>query len=502
MADWYCSSVSYTAVAQFAITHAYVIGDLIRQLATPTVGNERVFRCTTAGTTAGSEPSWTLTKGGTTSSGTAVFTEVTGNSTYNWAAPHARMENAIAWMASNERIFVSSDHTQTTTATKTMGLTGTTPQAISVNKAGSVPPVAADITPGASIAVTGGSSHVLGITGSGLWDGFTFVAGTSTESNNIIQIGQSNNATLYLLNCQFLIGGTGGSNTIQSTGSGRIVFDNTPFKLLSTSDNLSIPSTDIEWINTSPGFVSGTAVPTNGINTGAGGTLNIQAVDLSALTGSLFFGAGGSTTRLRVFDCKLASGVTILKNAISSPANSVTVDVINCDNGANYYKNSWHRYSGSIVTDASTQRSGGASDGVTPVSHKYVSLSGATVLTPLIGPDYMVWATATGVSKTVTMAIISSAALNNNDIWLEVVYLGSSGSPQGSVVQSYPATPLTAASAVPTDSGSTWNSPPATPALQSLSVSFTPQAIGLYAVRVKLGKASTTVWVDPLIQVT
>jgi hypothetical protein len=129
MADWYTSSTAYTAVAQFANTTAYTVGNLIRQLATPTVGNERVFRCTTAGTTT-TEQTWSLTKGSTTTQGTAVFTEVTGNSSFQqvgststWTAPHARVENMLAWMAAGDRGFVSSDHTQTVAA----GLTLTSP---------------------------------------------------------------------------------------------------------------------------------------------------------------------------------------------------------------------------------------------------------------------------------------------------------------------------------------------------------------------------------------
>ena len=109
MAVWYCGSVQYAAVAQFATSHAYSVGDIVRQLATPSVGSERCFRCTTAGTSGGSEPTWSLGKGATTSTGTAVFTEVTGNATYNWSAPMARLQhplNSSSWMASGDILAV------------------------------------------------------------------------------------------------------------------------------------------------------------------------------------------------------------------------------------------------------------------------------------------------------------------------------------------------------------------------------------------------------------
>lgn len=46
------------------------IGSRVR----PTSFNDRVFRCTTAGTTGGAEPAWNLTIGGTTADGSAVWT--------------------------------------------------------------------------------------------------------------------------------------------------------------------------------------------------------------------------------------------------------------------------------------------------------------------------------------------------------------------------------------------------------------------------------------------
>jgi hypothetical protein len=109
--------------------------------------------------------------------------------------------------------------------------------------------------------------------------------------------------------------------------------------------------------------------------------------------------------------------------------------------------------------------------------------------------------TTTGSSKTATVEIVSSASLNNDDIWLLLEYMGTVGSQLASFVDSNPVTPLTAAVVVTTSTAS-WNSSPATPVYQKLQVTFTPQRAGRVRGRVMLGKASTTVYVDPNIVIT
>lgn len=109
--------------------------------------------------------------------------------------------------------------------------------------------------------------------------------------------------------------------------------------------------------------------------------------------------------------------------------------------------------------------------------------------------------TAIAVAKTVTVAIISSATLNNHDTSLLLDYMGTSGNPIVSFVDSKPATVLTAASAL-ASSTVTWNNPPATPQKQKIQVNFTPQRAGRVRGLVRLGKSSTTVWVNPQMVIT
>ena len=87
------TSTGYYAVTPWAATTAVAAGVFRRQLATPTVGNERCFVCTVAGTTGGSEPSWVLTRGGLTTDGSVTWQECTGMAGTN----ESTQTNAPTW---------------------------------------------------------------------------------------------------------------------------------------------------------------------------------------------------------------------------------------------------------------------------------------------------------------------------------------------------------------------------------------------------------------------
>lgn len=85
MVDWEFRGASFTPpstlyFAQFAIT----AGQSPRSTAIttgkttiPLTPNNRMYRCTTAGTTSGSEPTWPTTAGATVTDGSVVWTEMT-----------------------------------------------------------------------------------------------------------------------------------------------------------------------------------------------------------------------------------------------------------------------------------------------------------------------------------------------------------------------------------------------------------------------------------------
>jgi len=143
--------------------------------------------------------------------------------------------------------------------------------------------------------------------------------------------------------------------------------------------------------------------------------------------------------------------------------------------------------------------SGGAQDDVGVFSHKMVSTA---LLDKWSLPLEGFWMDIENQSlgtKTATVEIVSSASLNNDEISLLLEYQGTVGSSVATITTTLPATVLTTPSAV-ASSSATWASSPGV--AQRLQVTFTPRVAGRVRGQVRLGKASTTVYLNPVITIT
>jgi hypothetical protein len=119
----------------------------------------------------------------------------------------------------------------------------------------------------------------------------------------------------------------------------------------------------------------------------------------------------------------------------------------------------------------------------------------------LDSPEIVKWNETTGSSVTATVEFVHDSTTNMTDkeIWIEVMYLGTSGVPLGSFITDAAANYLSSA-ADQTDSSETWTTTGLTnPNTQKLSVSFTPQEKGFVHAVVKVAVASKTVYVDPVL---
>jgi hypothetical protein len=507
MADWYISSAAYASVPVWQASTAYTVGQFIKPTA-PASAREFVFRCTTAGTTAASEPSYVsaISDGSTVISGSATFTNVSGRSAHGWSAAAGSLACMTAAVSNRavggDRFFLSSDHTEATTAsTFNFGVTTSfSPiQFLSVNRAGSVPPVAADLQSGAAITTVGANVILDNVTET-FWQGVT-IAGKGGAFTGHILFGSTgtNLKSMWFKDCAFSLPATVAGSRIYGDGSAQVTWENCTLQFGHASMGFGGSGNSFTWLG---GSLLGPTVPNSLClnNAAIPIVLTARGVDLSVLTSNIINPsiAGSGYSKVLLDSCKIAAGVTRIGTTGNNAGEEL--ELVNCHDGTNVI-NERHSQAGSVTIDRTTYLSSGAQDDVGNYSLKLVS--GSTRINKHVLTLDSFWLdvenTVTGALKTATVEIISSGSLNTDDISLLLEYMGTSGSNRASFVSSKPGI-LTAGSAL-SSSSNTWNSPPATPQKQLLQVTFTPQTAGRVRGLVKLGKASTTVWVNPQITI-
>jgi hypothetical protein len=584
---WYCNSVGWTAVAAWTANTAYAAGQTVRQLATPTVGNERVFVCIVAGNShATTEPTWVITRGAKTTDNTVTWQEITGTSamngdltnTVNWTTakatgtptlgaiikrnngasyqicttagtlsgsepafsdtagvttadgtttwtslgavgnftgglnPSARFQVPFTnstWFAAGHTLYVGDNHAETQTGQNTMQPTGsaaTFGKILCHDHTGSYPPTAANLTTGASVTSSNAGIVFLPTSGN------MYVRGVAFHGAGV-RVGTGATNSVFE-QCVFDVTGGNGSSTLDAgAGSaGTVVWNNCTVKFSATGQRFNQAMGFFHWKNTGPILVSGSSVPTNFMfqNTALSYAV-LEALDLSQLTGTLVNNSAISNPGIIMFrDCKLNAAATI---SSTFGANSEFVQLINCDSAATNYKSTRHANEAVETTETSITRVGGAADPANQGQSRKIVTNAATKvdwLFPYVMEALAVYNSRVAQNVVVTVCgTLNSAVLPNNDeIWMEVEYLGgdSGNSPLGTIVSTTKATLLTAAAAVSSD-GSSWNGGGSGAGWSPFKLTTTlnspqPQLAGLINVRVKAAKASTTYYIDPKVTLT
>jgi hypothetical protein len=239
-------------------------------------------------------------------------------------------------------------------------------------------------------------------------------------------------------------------------------------------------------------------------SSGEGSFATIAGVDFSSMGSSVTLvksvGASSAPGTIEFRNCKLPASWTGSLMQSGSTQAGWRVSMYNCDSADTNYRLWVEDFWGSIKSETTLVKSGGASDGVTALSWKMVTNSNANnAIGMLVTDSIVIWNSAVGTSKTLTIDILHDNATNLTDaeVWVEVEYLGTSGYPLGSLVSDQLSNPLSSA-ADQAASSATWTTTGLTnPNKQKLEVSFTPQEAGLVRARVYLAKPSYTIYVDP-----
>jgi len=465
VAEWFCSSVKYAVVTPWAGSTAYGVGDLRRQLATPANQNKRVFRCTTAGTSGASEPAWNLAAGATTTDGSCVWTEVTANAAYGWNTAAYGLDLAAARAAGGDTIWVANNHDEQWTASFTVAFTTANAGVFAVSVDNTVTsPTIADKSPGAIVQTTGaGSDRHLTISGYAQIYGINFRC--SANNNSQVRIGTTAASHRLLLDtCPIrahhalqagVVGG--GASSRQST----VEFVNCTLEFTRAQDGFQ-PQGNVIWRDTPAMLVSPSYKPPLAYwYYTQFATVEFRNCDLStyAAGDTIFVTNAGADTELSLVNCKLGASVSIASTATGTLSNYPTVNVINCDSGGTVYRNERRSNRGSLLTETTLIRSGGASNGATGFSWLFNPKSANTIQSPFQSFPLSVWNEFSGTTRTMTLyGVANGAAIaTNKEVWLEVNYLGSSASPLATCKSSAPSHPLETAINLTADS-SAWDS--------------------------------------------
>ncbi len=238
-----------------------------------------------------------------------------------------------------------------------------------------------------------------------------------------------------------------------------------------------------------------------------GANVYIEGMDLSLVTGTLVASMATSQCEFNFTSCKLGAGVTI--QAAQTPANrgSAETFLYNCHSGDTHYAFGHYDGLGSTIIETGIYVNDGASPdgGTTRMSWKIVTTSAASFYTPYRSPWFDKYHSGTS-AITPYFEILrdgSATAFNDDEVWGEFSIQATTGSVLP-VFKDDHMTPLgtPAAQTNSSKTASDWTGENATAWFGKIAApsATTPAEVGYLRARCVVGKASTTVYLDPTIR--
>lgn len=431
-----------------------------------------------------------------------------------WAKASTTLQTAITGSAAGDRFLVDKTMAESIGSVQSLAFPGTTasPNTIlSVTNTG-LPVAPADLAAGASFVTT--TTFNLTITGTIYVNGYTFLSGT-TGATQLTLNGQSTTATYQIYENCTVGAGTGGSGNLVVGNAGlattpqRIDLFNTTVQLPNAASTILVKGNGItNWLG---GSLTGTA-PTS-LFAGTAGTweaseITVRDVDLSLIGAAKSLVNLTNTngpTHITFANVKVSASLGGVTTGTQPGIGGVVVDFVISDSTGAVTREEHYDYAGNIVQDTTVTRTGGASDGTTAKSWRVTTNANAARLKPLVSPYIVQWI-ASGTKTCTVQIATNNVTLQDLDTWLEVEYLGSASTPQGTIAR------LTNGAALPnviTSSGTnlptsvvTWNSVPGTPVKQSIGTGALVFNLSGYALfRAYIAKPSLggTYWIDPIV---
>ena len=427
----------------------------------------------------------------------------------SWVNAFTTLAAAAAVDVAGDTIYVSHLHSESTAASVTLAFAGNLaqPTYIICVDDGAIPPTA---TANTAVMTTTGASAIT-ISGVVYASGVTFNQGTGIGTGGITVSSLAGSMTT-LESCVLRRVSTAvtaiaiGSSAGTSYGIGS-VFKNCEIYFSNSGQNGV--TCDGAVLIKGGGVQAGSFTPSAGVFNPSNKctALEIDGFDFSAFSATVSpfkTTSSGAPAACRMINCKMPASWSGALYAGTINVLGQTFALYNCDSGDTNYRLWLESYAGAVRDETTVVRTGGASDGTTPLAWRMASSANANALvSSLESPEMVVWNDTTGAAKTVTVEVLTDGVtLTDADCWLEVQYLGTAGFPLGSFITDAKADVLATAADQAT-SAETWTTTGlTTPVKQKLSVTFTPQEKGFVHAKVMLAKPSTTVYVCPKASVT
>jgi hypothetical protein len=320
------------------------------------------------------------------------------------------------------------------------------------------------LSTGASVTNTG--NFAINLNGCFYCYAVNFNAGSGSSSSGTIQLAQG--ATGFWQKyeqCTFTLVQTGNPavnvGRQPSAGSGNLMeWINCRVSFAAVGQTIQVNSGDFVWRNdaTMAAAITGAAVPTNLFTTSTGGgNILCEGLDLSAMAaGKNLIASGVMAYKFYFNNCRLAANLGAVQ---TTPTSLCMAAYVNASGSAatTYRQEAWN-YLGNQTTDTVVARTGGASDGTTLFSWRLTTTANVVWAKPYNSLLVSQWNTTTGSAATFVMRGIINAAtiLNNDEVWLNVQYLGNASYPLANVVNTSKANILATGAAVTADT-SAWD---------------------------------------------
>lgn len=423
----------------------------------------------------------------------------------SWADAYTSLSSAVSGKSAGDIFYVSEDHAESAGGAISITFPGTVANpnlVICADHTGSTPPIPADLRDTASISAL--ATATVSLDGAAYIYGVDLIIGDSTDLSTF-RVGQTAAGNIVMEGGSIALGGSSQFSQIRigntTPVAGYLELINTTVSFAHIDQNIAVIDGFFKWRDTLTA-IQGATIPTNLITftTSRPAVVEVIGVDLSASgSGKTLVNptspAAAIGAVVKLIDCKIDAAVTPL----GSPGTLSTIDfeMIRCAGDGTNYRRHKQNYLGTLTEEATIVRSGGASDGTTPLSWEIVTTANASFPFPFVSPPIAIWNDTDGSPVTVTVEGIwgGGAVPDDDEIWIEVEYLGDNSSPKASFVDDKRATILT----TPAGQSSSSESWGGSTTKFKLEATFTPQQIGIIIARVKVGKPSSTFYIDPKI---